>query len=91
MKRGTWFRGDQKAGDWKELSKTTRKVMKTGFQKAGKVGQTSRATNTVVFVPSTRGSTIIESLKDEENKMAEMTWFRIKYQEAGRKCAGELL
>ena len=85
MKRGTWVRGDQKAGDWKELSKTTRKVRKTGFQKAGKVGKPGRAATTVVFVPSTKGSTLLRSLKEEEDKMAEMTGFRIKHQEAGGK------
>ena len=83
MKRGTWFRGDQKDGNRKNLSKTDRRVKKKGFQKAGKVGKTSGAATTVVFVPSTRGSTLIKSLKDEETKMAEMTGFRIKYQEAG--------
>ena len=42
-----------------------------------------KAASTVVFVPSTRGSTLLKSLRDEEEKMAEMTGFRVKYQEAG--------
>ena len=83
MKRGTWFRGDQKYGDWKSLYKTDRKVRKKGFKKAGKVGKPRGAATTVVFVPSTKGSILLKSLKEEEDKMAEMTGFRIKYQEAG--------
>ena len=43
--------------------------------------------STVVFVPSTRGGILLSSLKEEEDKMAEMTGFRIKYQEA----AGSIL
>ena len=82
LKRGTWFKGDQKA-DWKKLTKTNRKVRKTGFQKAGKIENPKRPTDTVVFVPSTKGSLLIKSLKEEEDKMAEMTGFRVKYQVAG--------
>jgi hypothetical protein len=81
MKRGTWFRGDQKVGDWKSLSKTDRKVRKKGFKNAGKVGKPRGAATTVVFVPSNKGSVLLKSLKDEEDKMAEMTGFRIKYQQ----------
>ena len=84
MKRGTWFRGDQKDGNWKDLSKTVRGVKRNGFLKAGKAGQTKRAASTVVFVPSTKGSILIKSLKeDEQSRMAEMTGFKIKFQEAG--------
>jgi hypothetical protein len=36
-----------------------------------------------VFVPSTRGSTLVRSLREEEEGMAEITGFRVKYQEAG--------
>ena len=55
MKRGTWFLGDQKDGNWKDLSKTVRGMKRNGFQKAGKAGQTRRAAATVVFVPSNKG------------------------------------
>ena len=37
----------------------------------------------MIFVPSTRGSVLIKSLKEEEDKMAGITGFRVKYQEAG--------
>ena len=49
---------------------------------AGKVGKPRGAATTVVFVLSTKGSVLLMSLKEEEDKMAEMTGFRIKYQEA---------
>ena len=83
LKRGTWFKGNQKADCWRKLTKTNRKVRKTGSQKAGRIGNPKRPTTTVVFVPSTKGSLLIKSLKEEEDKMAEMTGFRVKYQEAG--------
>ena len=38
MKRGNWFRGDQKDGNWKGLSKTVRRVKQKDFLKAGKAG-----------------------------------------------------
>ena len=58
--------------------------MKRNFRKGGKGKPKSTTGNdTVVFVPSTRGGILIQSLKDEEDKMAEITGFRVKYQEAG--------
>ena len=42
-----------------------------------------QAAATVVFVPSTRGITLLRSLKEDEDRMAEITGFRVKYQEAG--------
>ena len=50
------------------------------FLKAGKAKQ---AAATVVFVPSTRGSILLNSLKEDEERMANVTGFRVKYQEAG--------
>ena len=34
-------------------------------------------------MPSTSGSILVRSLREEEDKMAEITGFRVKYQEAG--------
>ena len=55
------------------------------FQKTGKRAKpkSSAGNATVVFVPSTRGSILLQSLKVEEDRMAELTGFRVKYQEAG--------
>ena len=58
-------------------------VRKKSFQKAGDRNKLKKAATTVVFVPSTKGSTLIKSMRDEEDRMAEITGFRIKYQEAG--------
>ena len=82
LKRGTWFKGDQKDGKLWGVSGNCGKVRKKPFLKAGKPKQDRKAA-TVVFVPSTRGSVLIQSLKDEEEKMSEITGFKIKYQEAG--------
>ena len=53
------------------------------FRKAGNKPGTQAPNATVVFVPSTRGSTLVKSLKEDEERMAEITGFRIKFQEAG--------
>ena len=83
LKRGNWFKGPSgKEECWKGVTKTGG-VRKKPFQKAGARNKLKKAATTVVFVPSTRGSTLIKSLRDEEDKMAEITGFRIKYQEAG--------
>ena len=90
LKRATWFRGvkDESEGSWNPLplsraggrvGKRKKVFRKAGSSKSGlKTGNT-----TVVFVPSTRGGILIQSLKDEEERMAEITGFRVKYQEAG--------
>ena len=88
LKRATWFRGgrDETEQAWKPLprSRPSGRIMKRGkiFRKAGKPG-TITENNTVVFVPSTKGGTLIRSLKEDEDRMAEITGFRIKFQEAG--------
>ena len=53
------------------------------FRKAGKKPGTQATNATVVFVPSTRGSTLVRSLKEDEDRMAEITGFKVKFQEAG--------
>ena len=83
MKRGNWFKGPSgKEECWKGVTKTGG-VRKKPFQKAGARSKLKKAATTVVFVPSTKGSTLIKSLRDEEDRMADITGFRIKYQEAG--------
>jgi hypothetical protein len=83
LNRGNWFKGSSnKEESWKGLTKTGG-VRKKPFQKAGDRCKLKKAATTVVFVPSTKGSTLIKSLRDEEDRIAEITGFRIKYQEAG--------
>ena len=65
------------------MSKVSGRVKKRFFLKAGSRNRTKEAAATVVFVPSTRFSLLLRSLRDEEDKMAVMTGFRVKYQEAG--------
>ena len=52
------------------------------FRKAGKT-KLKKAASTVVFVPSTKGSILVKSLREDEDRMEELTGFRVKYQEAG--------
>ena len=87
LKRGNWFRGRKDDEPWEGLPtpKSDGKIKKRKkiLQKAGWKGKLKQAAATVVFVPSTRGSTLLRSLKEDEDRMAEITGFRVKYQEAG--------
>ena len=88
MKRSNWYKGKgQGEESWKGLPKSRpggriskmKKVKKgKGFLKAGE-GAKMKVAATVVFVPSTRGSLLLNSLKEDEDKMAEVTGFRVKY------------
>ena len=40
-------------------------------------------TSTVMFIPSTRGGKLTAMMKENVEKMASMTKFKVKYQEAG--------
>ena len=86
MKKSTWYRGKDMKETWEGVSRSRSdgRIGKRGkkkkiFQKDGKLKEAA----TVVFVPSTKGSLFIKSLKEDEDKMAEVTGFRVKYQEAG--------
>ena len=81
LKRGNWFKGSQKDGSMRGVAGKGGRVGKP-FRKAGKPNKDMKAA-TVVFVPSTRGSILIQSLKDEEQRMSEITAFKVKFQEAG--------
>ena len=41
------------------------------------------ATSTVVFVPNIRTSLLLRKLKESEERMSDVTGFRIRFQEAG--------
>ena len=88
MKRSTWFRGRKDEESWEDLPKRKsgggiEKKRRKTFQKAGERRKPGQTAATVMFVPSTRGSMLIRSLKEDEDMMAGMTGFRVKYQEAG--------
>ena len=81
LKRGNWHKGGQKDGSLRGVAGNGARIRKP-FLKAGKLNNDKKAA-TVVFVPSTRGSILIQSLKDEEQRMSEITGFKVKFQEAG--------
>ena len=58
----------------------TGSVGKRTFQKGGKRGE--KNTNEVLL-PSTRGGLLVRKLEEDEDKMADMTGFWIKFQTAG--------
>ena len=86
VKRGNWFRGKVDKEPWNELpkSRSDSRIFKKKkpFQGAGK-SKLKRAASTVVFVPSTKGSMLVKSLREDEDRMELLTGFRVKYQEAG--------
>ena len=75
MKRGTWFKGGQKDGKMNKVNKRSGRVGKKTSLKAGK-SIIKKAAATVMFVPSTKGSTLLMSMREDEDKMADMTGFR---------------
>ena len=83
----------QEAKNWyrdKETDQTGGKGKKMKvFQKAGKEKDRIE-TSSVVFVPPTRGGKTIEMLKEKEVDLANITKFRIRYQEAGGTKLGLL-
>ena len=51
--RGNWFKGMGKDESWQELPRSSGRVKKRGFMKAGSKSKLKKAASTVVFVPST--------------------------------------
>ena len=76
LKRKNWFmdKDEDRLSGRKDQQKKRRK----GLQKAGKV-----ATQTVVFVPNTRAGVLLRKMNESEEKMSNVTGFRIRFQEAG--------
>jgi hypothetical protein len=83
LKRGNWYKGGEGVDELRGVDKRVKRgrVMKP-FQKAGRK-QKNKSATTVIFVPSTKGSVLLKSLKDDEDRMAEITGFKVRYQEAG--------
>ena len=75
MKRKSWYLdgNNKQEGAHQKHGKKRNK-----FLKDGRVD-----TTTVVFVPNTKGGTLVKKLKEREDKMSELTGFRIRFQEAG--------
>jgi hypothetical protein len=83
-KQKNWYRDketDQTGGKGKKM-----KVSQKAEKEKEKI-----ETSSVVFVPPTRGGKLVEMLKDKEDDLANITKFRIRYQEAGGTKLGLLL
>ena len=90
---GRWKKKMQEGRNWykdKEIDQTIGKGKRMKVsQKAGKEKERIE-TSSVVFVPPTRGGKLVEMLKDKEDDLANITKFRIRYQEAGGTKLGLL-
>ena len=83
LKRGNWFKGKDDSKTWYNIPKAAGRVKRMKpFLKAGGKAKLKKAV-TVIFVPSTKGSLLLKSLRDDEEQMSELSGFKIKYQEAG--------
>ena len=80
LKKGNWFKGELREG-WKSKTRT---VGRKAFLKEGNRRKSKNTTNsTVIFVQSTKGGLLVGKLREDEDRMAGVTGFRIKFQEAG--------
>jgi hypothetical protein len=70
MKRSNWYKEGGKPTGKDGIGGSKKRI----FQKAVKSRMTS---STVVFVPSTKGGLLIGKLKEREDRMRELTGFRI--------------
>ena len=78
MAKETWYK------DKKNDQKKSGSQMKKTFQKAGlKRNSAGIPTSTVIFIPSSKGSKLLKLMKENEDKMSELTGFRIRMMEAG--------
>ena len=79
LQKRNWFMdNDEKkdTGNEKDFSKGNKR--KKGFLKAGRI-----PTTTVVFVPNTKAGLLHKKLREREDKLSEITGFRMRFQEAG--------
>jgi hypothetical protein len=93
MARQNWFKDEKK--DDKSVGRNV------GFQRVGgkfakggvklaKVENKRMENSSVMFVPSTKRSILINSLKEREQELSSITGFRVKYQEAGGIQLGKM-
>ena len=83
LARQTWYKDKDKT-----FGRSVEKVQEAGKQKQKK--EKIVKTSSVMFVPSTRKSMLINKLKEKEEEWCQLTGFRIKYQEAGGTQLGNL-
>ena len=84
MSKQNWF----KPKDIKE-EMTKRSLKKKSFHKDGKCSRKIETT-TVMFVQNTKGGHLIGKLKEKENMLAQLTGFRVKYQESAGTQLGKM-
>ena len=77
MKKKTWYVEDTDKDVPKTVKKKTGKKWKQGAHMAGKA---KLRTQTVVFVPSTKGGILVRKLREREEVVSDMTGFKIRFQ-----------
>ena len=90
QEKESWYRDEEshEAGD----DETTRKgpwvKLKKVSRRPARKPQRIKTT-TVMFIPSTRGGVLLRLMQDNEERLAPITQFRIRYLEAGGRKLGE--
>ena len=77
MARENWYK-DKQQEEKDKNNPELRKSNKNNSQKAGKI-----QTSTVIFCPSSLRGLLIAMMKENEEKLSQITKFKIRYQEAG--------
>ena len=65
------------------------KKMKRVSRRTARKNARKIKTSTVMFIPSTRGEVLLKLMQDNEERLAPITQFRIRYLEAGGRKLGD--
>ena len=85
MAQDNWFKMN------KDKENTGGGQMMKNFQKDGKQVKTKKLQpSTVMFVPNTRRGTLVKKMKMNEDRLAEMTGFKVNYVEAAGTKLGRV-
>ena len=76
IKKVNWYREENNEGG--KSGGTGKGRKKKVFQKDGRV-----KTETVMFVPHSKGGTLTRTLREREEVLSSITGYRVRYQEAG--------
>jgi hypothetical protein len=86
LARENWFKGKEKDNEDKSIPRINFKKDGNASAKPNERKQPS----TVMFIPNTKGGLLVSKMKENEEKLAELTGFRISYTEAAGTKLGRV-
>ena len=86
-----WYRDNEshEARDDEKTRKGSGEKMKKVSRRPARRIPRKIKTTTVMFIPSTRGGVLLKLMQENEERLAPITQFRIRYLEAGGRKLGE--